>query len=100
MGWDTLQERRALARLSMMHKITHQLVAIPLNLFRYSPYHITPCGFPLRILMPNAKSSTYQRTFMFAAPSLWNKARLSADTIRDPNPETFRSNIAGLGLSA
>ena len=100
MGWDILQERRALARLSMMHKITHQLVAIPLNLFRYSPYHITPCGFPLRILIPNAKSSSYQRTFMFAAPSLWNKARLSADTIRDPNPETFRSNIAGLGLSA
>ena len=100
LGWDTLEERRAQARLCMLYKIKHNLVAIPISLFPHSKYIITSCGTPVRFLLPGPVTSGYQRTFMYAAPALWNRARLPGGTIDAPDPETFRSAITGVGLTA
>ena len=67
-GWDTLQKRRDLARLSMMYRIVHCLVDIPVT-----PY-LTPStrdlastsvtrGHDSRFFQIRASNTTYQQSF-------------------------------------
>ena len=62
LGWDTLQKRRDLARLSMMYHIVHNLVDIPVG-----PY-LTPStsmtrGHDSRFHQIRTTNNTYQQSF-------------------------------------
>ena len=62
LGWDMLQKRRDLARLSMMYRIVHHLVDIPVE-----PY-LTPStsmarGHDSRFFQIRTSNTTYQQSF-------------------------------------
>ena len=97
-GWDTLQERRARARLLMLHKISHSLVAIPLALFPISPSNYCTRGAPSKFYIPHTSTLAYKNTFMLSAPSLWNALPAQIASIADP--DAFRSSLAAVSLTA
>ena len=88
MHWETLQERRAKARLYMLYKISHSLVAIPLSLFPYTSTFVDTRGAPTKFVNPHSNTSAYRSTFMVAAPFLWN--HLPPGTSTAPDLEAFR----------
>ena len=83
--WLSLQERRAKARILMMHKIYYETVAIPL-----APY------FHLNDQV--VSTLAHRRTFMVATPTMWNG--LPADLTRMQDLEAFRGAIASVVLTA
>ena len=97
--WLSLQERRARARLYMLHSIYHNTVAIPLRpLFMPSthpmPKRITHVYFP----PPVASTQAHERTFMIAAPTMWNGLEAQMTLIQ--SPDAFRSAMATVSLTA
>ena len=50
--WESLQERRARARVVIFHKIQYSLVAIPMTLFQHTPSTITTRGAPKKFVVP------------------------------------------------
>ena len=97
--WLSLQERRAKARILMMHKIFHGTVAIPL-----APYFIPNTqAMPTRrahtkFLLPHSSTLAHRRTFMVATPAMWNG--LPAHLTQMQDLEAFRGAIAAVGLTA
>ena len=94
----TLQERRARACLCMMYKVTHHLVAIPSNLFPLSQATMTTRGAPQKFLIPPKPSVGYRRTFVIAAPTMWNG--LPAHIIQAPDLEVFSRALSTVVLTA
>ena len=97
--WLSLQERRARARLYMLHSIYHNNVAIPLRpVFMPSthpmPKRITHVYFP----PPVASTQAHERTFMIAAPTMWNGLEAQMTLIQ--SPDAFRSAMATVSLIA
>ena len=98
LGWDTLQERRARARLIMFHKITNSLVAIPVSFFPCNTSAtMTTRGAPNKFLTPHG-SKAFQNSFVGAAPSMWNLLPANIAGITDP--EAFRRSISAVGFTA
>ena len=60
--WDTLQERRDLARLSMMYHIVHGLVDIPAESY-LTPSTSTTRGHNFGFRQIRTSNSTYQQSF-------------------------------------
>ena len=96
LGWDTLQNRRAIARLVMLHKIQLSLVAIPISLFTISSSSMTTRGAPTKFIRPHCKK-LYMNTFVPASISLWNSLPAATASISDP--ESFRGSLGGMRLS-
>ena len=98
--WETLQARRAHARLCLYHKVKYSLVAIPLYLFpTYSTTTtMTTRGAVTKLVIPRTGTLAYRRTFMIAAPLMWNK--LLPHITHEPDPEIFRGLISEVNLTA
>ena len=96
LGWETLQDRRAISRLVMFHKIKHSLVAIPLTLFSVPPCTMITRGAPQKYQGPQGKK-LYMNTFVPASSSLWNPLPPATASIADP--ESFRRALSGMRFS-
>ena len=97
--WPPLQERRAHSRLLMLHKIKHNIVAIPLHLLPpMTSVSVTTRGAAQKHNVPSARIIPRERSFMHAAPSMWNG--LPADITTEPDHEIFRSLLAPVVLIA
>ena len=59
LGWDTLQKRRDLARLSMMYSIVHHLVDIPVEPY-LTPLTSMTRGHDSRFFKIRTSNTTYQ----------------------------------------
>ena len=67
--WQTLQERRAQAKVVLLYRIVHQLVAIP------APMLVQPVSvrnLHHQFLVPFARTTTYQHSFFPNTIRLWN----------------------------
>ena len=95
--WDTLEERRARARVTMLFKITHNMVAIPITLFSYTHTNVTTRGAPIKFQIPYCNTHAYSSTFVPSAPLLWNG--LPAHMTQTSDLCAFRSSLAGVCLS-
>ena len=62
LGWDTLQKRRDLARLSMMYRIVHVLVDIPVEPYLIPLTSMTR-GHDSRFHQIRTSNTTYQYSF-------------------------------------
>ena len=67
LDWDTLQERRDLARLSMMYRIVHGLVDISAESY-LTPSTSTTSGHNSRFRQIRTSNSTYQQSFFPRGP--------------------------------
>ena len=95
--WDPLEERRARARVLMLHKIVYNYVAIPISLFPVTHSTMTTRGAPTKFFIPHANSYAYKSTFVQAAPSLWNS--LPASLVKISDTDAFRSSLATVRLT-
>ena len=91
LGWDTLQKRRDLARLSMMYRIVHHLVDIPVE-----PY-LTPStgmtrGHDSRFFQIRTSNTTYQQSFFPRTVILWNQ--LPQNAVSQTTLEAFQNQLA------
>ena len=86
--WPSLQERRAQAKVTMMYRITHHLVDIPL-------VQLTPTmsvrGHNQRFLVPFARTLIYQHSYFPDTIRLWNGLPQSA--VDCPTIETFKGAL-------
>ena len=90
-GWDTLQKRRDLARLSIMYRIVHNLVDIPVE-----PY-LTPStsmtrGHDSRFHQIRTTNNTYQQSFFPRTIVLWNQLPQTAAS--QTSLEAFQNQLA------
>ena len=96
--WESLQERRARARVVVFHKIQYSLVAIPMTLFQHTPSTITTRGAPKKFVVPFCRTQAYKNTFIPTVPVLWNSLPPSVATVTDP--DSFRRSLPVVRLSA
>ena len=91
--WPTLRERRAQAKVTMMYRITHQLVDVPLT-------YLTPItslrGHGLNYNIPFARTQCYQRSFFPDTIRLWNS--LPYTTVCCPSIDSFKKEVLSTTL--
>ena len=97
--WDSLQERRAKARILMMHKVTYGYVAIPSHLLTLkTTTTMTTRGAVNKHHTPNARITARERTFMHAAPTMWDG--LPPHMTSESDHEIFRVLLSPVVLVA
>ena len=72
LGWDTLQKRRDLARLSLMYRIVHELVDIPVEPYLIPLTSLTR-GHDSRFHQIRTSNTTYQYSFFPRTIILWKQ---------------------------
>ena len=72
LGWPTLQQRRANAKLIMVYRITHDLIDIPAAHFFH---HLTlgGHGYEHRFHVPFCQTDSMKHSFFPSATRLWNQ---------------------------
>ena len=75
LGWETLQLRRAKARVVLFYKVIHNLVAVPFGTY----CSLAPPGgqrtratHSLKVDLPHCSKSTYANSFFPATARHWN----------------------------
>ena len=91
LGWRTLQDRRMDAKLIMLYKIRHNLVALPASLY------LTPATRSLRhsnsasYIIPSARCDYYHHSFFPSAIRHWNL--LPQPVVDSATLELFKSRL-------
>ena len=91
LGWDTLQKRRDLARLSMMYRIVHHLVDIPVEPYLTTLTSMTR-GHDSRFFQIRTSNTTYQQSFFPRTVILWNQ--LPQTAVSQTTLEAFQNQLA------
>lgn len=79
----TLEQRRHIARATMMYKVVNQLVAIPSE-----PYLLPkPRGNPLHFIPPHSRVNAHLYSFFPQAVRIWNNL---GETVNSPSLEAFK----------
>ena len=91
LGWQTLQDRRDLARVTMFYKIVHGLVAIPLPPYIVRPTRMTRHMHPLSFRQVHTSANYFKFSFFPCTVVLWNS--LPAATVLQQDLEGFKSSL-------
>ena len=81
LGLRSLEQRRADARVIMLFKIVHGLVAIPLPSYFEQPSRMTRYSHPLALRQIHTSVNYYKYSFFPAAVVYWNKLPCSVVTL-------------------
>ena len=81
LGLRSLEQRRADARVIMLFKIVHGLVAIPLPSYFEQPSRMTRRSNPLALRQIHTSVNHYKYSFFPAADVYWNKLPSSVVTL-------------------
>ncbi len=72
LNWDSLQMRRTATRLTMLHKITNDQVAIPASTFLQPVPRLTRLLNQKAFIRPHAKKDCYNKSFFPRTIAEWN----------------------------
>ena len=101
LNWPTLEERRISARLSLLYKSLHHLVAIDLKDYILKPDNngiTTRKSSSISFHHPAVKKDCYRFSFIPRTVAEWN---CLPSAVRDsPSIETFRNQIRKLNLTS
>ena len=89
--WDTLQQRRKISRLAMMHKITTGQVAIPAREILQPVTHILRHHNSKSYLRPRTNKDCFRLSFFPQTISEWNI--LSEDIDNIYKSDLFKQHI-------
>ena len=95
LGWETLAERRAKARVTMMYRMENNLVAIQATDYLQRPQSTGRCHSAM-YMRPYCRTLVYQTSFFPATVVYWNS--LPAHIASSPSIEDFKEGLAGLHL--
>ena len=91
LGWKTLENRRADARLILFFQIVNNLVAVPLPPYLQRPTRISRHINTLSYIPVRAKTNVFQSSFFPATIPIWNK--LPEDLASQAKLVTFKSQV-------
>ena len=90
--WETLAERRAKAKVIMLYRIVHHLVAIPVEEY-LTPAATNTRGHDHKFFIQYCRTNTMRHSFFPDTARLWNK--LPAESTEAPSLEAFRGSLQG-----
>jgi hypothetical protein len=90
LGWPTLQHRRSNAKLVMVYRITHNLIAIPAAQY-FHPLTLGGHGYGHRFHVPFCRTDTMKFSFVPSAIRLWNQ--LPEHLATAVNLEAFKGGL-------
>ncbi len=96
LGWETLEHRRAKLRLCMIYKITHSLVAIPLDPYLKPAQTRTRHNHQHCFFRPYASTDYYKHSFFIWTIPLWNN--LPPAVAEAESLDLFRSELSRLSF--
>ena len=73
LGWRSLEDRRADARLILFYKLVYNFVAVPFPQYLNHPVRITRHMHPLHFVQIPATASYYKYSFFSLAIAQWNR---------------------------
>ena len=92
--WESLQERRARARVALFQKAYYEHVAIPMTLFE--PLPMSCRGAHQKFIVPHCNTTKHENSFVPAVVKLWNTLPANITTISDPM--LFRTQLCVVKL--
>jgi len=92
--WQTLQERRAHLKVAMMYRIINSYIDIPGSYLVQATQ--TNRGHTMKLLVPNARTLTYQRSFFPDSIRLWNI--LPQEVVSCTSLELFKQQLQVIQL--
>ena len=93
--WETLEERRRKARLTMFYKILLCIVAIPLPVVVVQKPRPRP-GYPHQFMIPYCRTEAYKNSFFPNTISHWNK--LPPSTASQTSLSLFQADLKKLSF--
>jgi hypothetical protein len=90
LGWETLETRRLIHRLSLMYKIRHELIEIPMDQYltpntrSYRPHN-------QKYIKPATRIDAYKYSFFPASIHLWNN--LPANIVESTSIQSFKTAL-------
>ena len=94
LGWRSLYQRRADARVIMSYKIVHGLVALPLPSYFEQPARMTRLSHPLALRQIHTTANYYKYSFFPMAVVYWNSIPFSVVTL--PKLNQFSAAVRSL----
>ena len=91
LGWRSLEDRRADARLVLFYKIVYNLVAVPLPQYINHPVRMTRYMHPLHFVQIPATASYYKYSLFPLAIVQWNRLPHHIPVLSDL--DSFRSAV-------
>ena len=81
LGWRSLEQWTADARVIMIYKIIHELVAVPLPSYFEQPTRMTRHSHPLALCQIHTTANYYKYSFFPMAVVYWNSIPSSVVTL-------------------
>jgi hypothetical protein len=92
LNWQTLADWRTDARLVMLYKITHELVAIPKTDILIPPVRFSRNMHSLSYQIPSTRIQLRQQSFFPRTIPNWNS--LPLNTVKSDSVESFKSAVS------
>ena len=89
LGWDSLEQRRDIARVTMLYRIRNGLIDIPSD--HLVPARRTVRGNTQRLLVPGTRTDLMRGSFFPATIRLWNA--LPQEVVDSPSLDIFKSRV-------
>jgi hypothetical protein len=93
LGWETLAERRAKAKVLMAYKAQNSVIDVPSEPYRSVPDHRTRGQ---TLFLPYIRTIQYQHSYYPSSIKLWNQ--LPHSVVIQPSLPAFRTALAGVTL--
>ena len=97
LGWQTLEQRRSIARLCMLYKIYHQLVAIQIPPYFQPQTRLTRHNHPLSLRQIHPHTNSYKYSFFPLAVVQWNS--LPTEVAMLAELSQFKATVQSLSFS-
>ena len=94
LNWQTLEERRSVARLCLFHKIVNGLVAVPLPEYIQPTHRISRYCHSMTFRQIHTGKDRYKYSFFPLAVVQWNA--LPANVVVSPSLEVFKAAVGEL----
>ena len=89
--WTTLQVRRQQAKIVMLYRISHSLVAIPFTIPYFIPAAHHGRGHSQKLQQPATRINTYKYSYFPSVVPLWNS--LDQSIVGAPTITTFKERL-------
>ena len=93
LGWESLEQRRQKAKVVMMYRIVHSLIAIP-SAPLLQPLGAATRGHSYRYRTPYTRTTTYRESFYPSGIRLWNQLPESVTCAK--SLDSFKSGISSI----
>ncbi|XP_072022868.1 uncharacterized protein [Amphiura filiformis] len=95
LGWESLQQRRAISKATMMYRIVNHLIDIPDS--QLIPSNTTTRGNSQRFHVPFSRTALLQGSFFPDTIRQWNA--LPQEVVESPTLDVFKSRVCGVSFT-